>query len=241
MPRFWFYKNYKVIYYILMIDIVLITGAPGCGKTHVSNAVHKKMSQGDSHTNFESTDYARDLLRKVDSNKERPILHVTSSETYRYVPDSVGDEDKDICGLKLQSEIVVMEGIFAKLKDCIKNNQNIVLEGIHLVPSLVRKKLLPELENCNVLSVVIATKDVEQHLQQLETQNSKSKETKINNIDTLRKMQNYYVGDAQKNGTLILENNMNADELAVQILEALKLSRKKVIARQHKKGVEVCQ
>ena len=206
------------------MNIVFIAGMPGAGKSFVARKVAQMfLEMTGTLTELIGTDSLREILRQNDIYKNEPTLHVTSSETGQFAPPEV--KDKNIWGLQRQAEIVVAGGVSGVLRRCISNNKNVVMEGIHLIPSIIQQNLFHHIEECrsnnevHLVTAVITVDNVTQHILQLQEQNRASTTQKLANIDKIREMQDYLLSETQQaHNCIVIENTRNTRQIAEQII-----------------------
>ena len=111
------------------MKVIFITGAQGTGKSFISTEVAKKLGI----KKVISTDTMRELLRThVERTPETEILYRSAVLT-DFVPEAKRPE---IRGFKQQSKYL-KECIETQIEKCKKENEDVIFEGIHLMPGLI--------------------------------------------------------------------------------------------------------
>lgn len=186
------------------MKVILITGAPGTGKSTIAMHLAKKMGI----YQLIGTDTIREILRKCLPEKNFPSLHTSAILFCDQAPEN---EDKNIYGFQKQAEDVLV-GVQAVIDRSIKENKDLIIEGIHLIPGLVKPK-----EDVEIINIVITVEDNDQHMKQLSGQGKNRSAYKIDNLSKARKFQDYLVIKAKENNIKIIVNNQPLDQLFSQI------------------------
>ena len=140
--------------------IILVGGSTGVGKSTLSVMLAHRLGL----RNVIGTDVIRQVLRKVISPDLIPALHVSSYHAWKslshWVPPT---QDKIIVGFEEQAKHIIV-GLEAVIERALTEGSSIIIEGIHVVPRLMSKKLL---KSKNVIIVFITVGDEEEHLNRL--------------------------------------------------------------------------
>ena len=182
---------------------IFITGAPGSGKTYVSDAIMRKLVLAHNNIAQVSSDIMRDILRANISATEAPALHSSSLHAGEYAPPNV--QDPAVWGYEKQAEIVIEKGIIPTIKRMFTEDKSIIIDGVHCIPSMLNEKLANlGASNLEILTICCYVPDVETHLAQIESQGRSYVATKLGNIGPIRHMQDFVFADSQKSGSHIV-------------------------------------
>ena len=181
------YKRWQLLLDIDRPIIILIGGTTGVGKSTIATAIANRL--GITHT--VATDSLREVLRAVLSKELVPPLHMSSYTAWK-VLNHPYDKDPLIAGFREQVKIVSV-GIKAVVDRAIKEGQNIVVEGIHIVPGFVHSSVC---EKAFVVPMVITVDDEDLHrshfyIRELQTEGSRPFERYRENFDSIRKIGEY--------------------------------------------------
>ena len=114
---------------------IFITGAPGSGKTYISDAAMRKLVLAQNNIAQVSSDIIRDILRANISAAQAPALHSSSLHAGEFAPPDV--HDPAVWGYKMQAEIVIDKGIIPTIKRMFTEDKDIIIDGVHCIPSML--------------------------------------------------------------------------------------------------------
>jgi len=165
--------------------IIFIVGAQGTGKSYISTELSKKLNI----ENIISTDKIRGSLRtNTKRTPETEILHRSSVLT-----DPVPEAKRpDVRGIKLQAGYL-KKYIVAHIEQAKKDNVDIIIEGIHLLPG--RIDIDPEIDFTHIILYV---RDEEKHKNQICGQGEERSTYKLKNFSRIRNFQDYLIQKAIK-------------------------------------------
>ena len=115
--------------------VIYTAGATGTGKSTLALEIAPLLRI----FRITSTDTVRQVMRMVFSPAILPALHRSSFEMGSELPDNVGDdEDRGPLIRAFEEQATrVCVGVRAVVERSIAENQSVVVEGVHLLPSLV--------------------------------------------------------------------------------------------------------
>ena len=180
--------------------IVLIGGSTGTGKSTVATEVAHRLGIN----RVASTDFIRQTMRAFFSPEFMPTIHYSSFEAGQALDEEVTG-DPTILGFVEQCRHVCV-GVDAALRRALTEGWSMVLEGVHLVPGLVR-----ELEGALVVHVVLEIADEQAHRLHFHfrdgaTGGSRAMTKYLERFDDIRRIQTYVCGRARREGVPVVEN-----------------------------------
>ncbi len=120
--------------------VILIGGTAGCGKSTISTALANKLDI----VRTQSTDMLREVMRMMIPQRLLPVLHESSFSAWHTLPVEQGstayyDQEKMlIAGYKTQAELLSVP-CEAVMQRALKEKISILLEGVHIAPTLLQK------------------------------------------------------------------------------------------------------
>ena len=182
---------------------IFITGAPGSGKTFISDAIMRKLVLARNNIAQVSSDIMRDILRANISAAEAPALHGSSLHAGEHAPPNT--QDPAVWGHKKQAEIVIDKGIIPTVMRMLTEDKNIIIDGVHCIPSMIIEKLAGlRSSSLEIITICCYVPDVKTHLAQIESQGRSYVTTKLANIEPIRHMQDFLFADSQRSGSYIV-------------------------------------
>ena len=182
---------------------IFITGAPGSGKTYISDAIMRKMALAQNTITQVSSDIMRDILRANICAAQEPALHSSSLHAGEHAPPNV--QDPAVWGYQKQAEIVIDNGIIPTIKRMFTEDKNIVIDGVHCIPSMLNDKLAALTHGgLEIITICCYVPDVETHLAQITSQGRSYVAEKLENIKPIRHMQEFLHADSLKAGSYIV-------------------------------------
>ena len=181
--------------------ILLIGGSTGTGKSTVAAEVAHRLGI----TRVASTDFIRQTMRAFFSPEFMPTIHYSSFEAGLALEDDVTG-DPAVAGFVDQCRHVCV-GVDAAIGRSLTEGWSMVLEGVHLVPGL----LPAELAGALLVHVVveIADEDVHRmhfHVRDAATGGIRAMDKYLDRLDDIRRVQDYVVGRARREGVPVVEN-----------------------------------
>src|ERR1044071_2411851 len=114
--------------------LLLIGGATGTGKSTIATEVAHRLGI----TRVTSTDVVRQTMRAFFSAEFIPAIHYSSFEAGKAVSRVAGDKrDPNLTGFLDQTRNVLV-GVHAVLGRALEEGYSLALEGVHIVPGMVR-------------------------------------------------------------------------------------------------------
>ena len=192
--------------------ILLVGGATGTGKSTVATEAAYRLGI----TRVTSTDFVRQTMRAFFSKDFMPSIHYSSFEAGDAVEEPEGDPA--VQGFLLQTRNVLV-GVRAALDRALEEGWSMVLEGVHLVPGILRK----EIEGALVVECVLAIDDAEAHashfwIRDTDSEGVRPYEKYLDAFDDIRLVQAYIQGRARKHDVPVIENG-NIEDAIGEVME----------------------
>lgn len=191
--------------------LILICGMPGSRKS--STAIQLAAS-----LNWQiaiGTDEIREIMKKYDSD---PFLQGVSHNRWRLLGKKT---DKNFLLGFLKHCRKIKEGIKRVLKKSVKNGENLIIEGVHLVPELYKN-----LKSFKKFHFVFAVKSLSKHQANIKNKISrrhgKQKNEWTKKEQDLLKIQNYLTSQTKKINNTYLFESCNPQENTKKIIKILK-------------------
>jgi 2-phosphoglycerate kinase len=194
--------------------IVLLGGATGTGKSTVATELAYRLGI----TRVTSTDFVRQTMRAFFSRDFMPSIHHSSFEAADALREPKVADDPAIAGFLEQSRNVLV-GIHAALDRALEEGWSMVLEGVHLVPGLVR---LPPTDAV-VAQCVLQIEDPEEHAMHFYVRDATTDGVRpvaryLDRFDEIRRIQEALVRRARREGVPVVESS-NVDQAVTCALE----------------------
>ncbi len=185
--------------------LLIIAGTSGVGKSTLSARIASNLD----FSKIVSTDTIRETLRTKFDRDEIPALHRSSFE-----PAGLGTiEDWH------QTVAVLSEAIRAVVKRAATKSSDLLLEGVHIIPS---EEIFSEWRSSGGVScgVVLRVDDEETHQKFIrfrEKHNSRGVAHYLGNFNRIREIQNQMIIDAENSDWLSIDTS--AEENPISLIE----------------------
>ncbi len=182
--------------------VLLLGGSSGAGKTSVGSEIAHLLGI----ERVVTTDSVREIMRMMFSRDLLPTLHYSSYEAWK---GWTGETSSDaVIGAFLEQSNRVNVGVTALVDRARKENHNLVIEGVHLVPGLLDYERLQTRAYC--VHVVLANLNPDAYARRFSLrasrQESRSPEKYIENIDAILQIQDHILDMAHGHDIAIVEN-----------------------------------
>jgi len=206
-------RRYAALQSLDVPILLLVGGATGTGKSTVATEAAHRLGI----TRVTSTDFVRQTMRAFFSPEFMPSIHYSSFEAGQAVDD---DEAGDplVRGFLEQTRNVLV-GVEGAIQRALKEGWSMVLEGVHLVPGMVPSDIHDAVVVHAVLAV--ANDDVHRthfHVRDTATSGVRAMEKYLDQIEAIRRLQEYIVGRAEKTGVPVIESS-NPERATAQLME----------------------
>jgi 2-phosphoglycerate kinase len=188
--------------------ILLIGGAPGCGKSTLATEIASRLEI----IRTQSTDMLREVMRTMISRRMVPELHRSSFEAWQDLPHHHANKrdaiSRKIEGFDRQCDLleVAVEAVFAR---AVREGVSLIIEGVHIRPGLVPRVLAES--NAVVVQVILGVLPKKRLRQYIERRGTglvqRRSERYLNNFDSIWELQSVLLSDADRNEIPIVVND----------------------------------
>ena len=179
--------------------VILIGGASGVGTSTIAFEIASRLGI----PSVIGTDSIREVMRKIISRELIPTLYESSYTAWKVLKDDEGN--KFIKGFERHSE-AVLTGVEGVIDRCLVEGQSVIIEGTHLVPTLLKDKYL---ENFHVVFIMLTIYNRELHKMRFYARggvSSRPTERYLKYFEIIRMINDYMVETAKKKGIPVVEN-----------------------------------
>jgi 2-phosphoglycerate kinase len=193
-------RRYRNLQELDAAIVLLIGGATGTGKSTIATEAAYRLGI----TRVTSTDFIRQTMRAFFSREFMPSVHDSSFEA-RLTPEGDTGPEGRLPGFLDQTRNVLV-GVRAALDRALHEGWSMVIEGVHLVPSM-----LPPIEGPVVVQCVVAIEDEEEHLSHFQIRDASSQGLRplkkyVSHFADIRALQDYIVERARRNDVPVVMN-----------------------------------
>jgi 2-phosphoglycerate kinase len=194
--------------------LVLVGGATGTGKSTVATEVAHRLGI----TRVTSTDFIRQTMRAFFSAEFMPSVHYSSFEAGEALHAAEKEAgDALLLGFMDQTRHVLV-GVQASVDRALEEGWSMVLEGIHLVPGMMRP-----IEGALVVHVVIAIEDESVHEQHFWIRDAATLGVRANDkylarLADIRHIQDFILDEAERSGVTVIKNG-NIEQAISAVME----------------------
>ena len=207
-------RRYRELQALDLPIVVLVGGATGTGKSTVATELAYRLGI----TRVTSTDFIRQTMRAFFSRDFMPSIHYSSFEAGRGLRKPEEAYDPAIAGFLDQSRDVLV-GVHASLDRALEEGWSMVLEGVHLVPGMVPRRI----DGVLVVNAVLAIESEEVHRTHFHVRDATTGGTRamhkyLEQLDDIRRIQTHIVRRAEKTGVPVIESS-NPDRAISELME----------------------
>jgi 2-phosphoglycerate kinase len=184
--------------------VLLVGGATGTGKSTLATEVAHRLGI----TRVTSTDFIRQTMRAFFSKEFMPSVHYSSFDTKLALTKAEEEEAGDplLLGFLDQTRNVLV-GVEAAMERALEEGWSTVLEGVHLVPGMLRT----DYENALVVHCVAAISDQELHrshfwVRDRATEGLRPLEKYVDGLPEIRLLQDAILERAHRFDVAVIEN-----------------------------------
>jgi 2-phosphoglycerate kinase len=185
--------------------VILVGGTTGVGKSTLATQVAHRLGI----SRVVSTDTVRQVMRAFFAPDLMPEIQFSSFEAAGGVRIPLPEwSDADEAGFIEQAKSIAV-GINAVVDRAITEGQRTIIEGVHIVPGFLDRS---RFNQAVVVEVVLAIRDAERHrshfyVREWETDGIRPLRRYIQGFAKIRKVQDYILRQADKQGVTVLEND----------------------------------
>jgi 2-phosphoglycerate kinase len=194
--------------------IVLVGGATGTGKSTIATEVGHRLGI----TRITSTDFIRQTMRAFFSAEFMPSVHHSSFEAWQGLPAAEREAGDPLLVGFLEQTRNVLVGVQAALDRALQEGWSLVLEGVHLVPGMIRPP-----GGVVLVHVVVSIPDERVHAQHFYIRDASSGGTRaldryLARLGDIRHLQDFIVHEAEAAGVPVVENG-NIEDAVGAVME----------------------
>jgi 2-phosphoglycerate kinase len=195
--------------------VILVGGTTGVGKSTLATQIAHRLGI----SRVVSTDTVRQVMRAFFAPDLMPEIQYSSFDAAAGLRIPLSDwTDADEAGFIEQAKSIAV-GINAVVDRAITEGQRTIIEGVHLVPGFLDRS---RWHDAVVVEMVVAISDAERHrshfyVREWETDGIRPLRRYIQGFAKIRKIQDYILAQADKQGVAVLEND-NIDKTVKAVM-----------------------
>jgi 2-phosphoglycerate kinase len=189
--------------------IVLIGGAPGCGKSTVATELANQLEI----VRTQSTDMLREVMRMMIPQRLLPVLHTSSFAAASALPSHQGDSSDDpdtlvARGYQAQAELlwVALEAVVHR---ALRERVSLILEGVHVGPAFIDR--LPGDTDAVIVPIMLGVLKRENLRNRFRGRGAevpgRRSERYLAHFDAIWSLQSFLLSEADRAGIPIINNN----------------------------------
>jgi 2-phosphoglycerate kinase len=209
-------RRLQALHNLQLPMVLLVGGATGTGKSTVATEVAHRLGI----TRVTSTDSIRQTMRALFSRELMPSVHYSSFEARLALTKAEEDEAGDpvLLGFLDQTRSVLV-GVEASVERALAEGWSTVLEGVHLVPGMLKVESGAAL----VVHVVIAVDDEELHRAHFWVRDNSSEGLRpldryLSGLPEIRLIQDAILERARRCDVPVIEND-SIDDAVGEVLD----------------------
>jgi 2-phosphoglycerate kinase len=206
--------------------VLLVGGATGTGKSTVATEIAHRLGI----TRVTSTDFIRQTMRSLFSRELMPSVHYSSFEAQLALTRAEEEESGDatLLGFLDQTRNVLV-GAEAAVERALAEGWSMVLEGVHLVPGMVRV----ERGDALIVHVVLAIDDEELHrsrfwVRDAATDGLRPLEKYLDGLPEIRTIQEAILDRARRCDVPVIESG-SLDEAIGDVLDVVLIGAERLV------------
>lgn len=210
------YRRWRLLAELEKPIIILIGGATGVGKSTLATQIAHRLGV----TRLTSSDSVRQVMRAFFSAELMPEIHYSSFDAGKSIKSTTRQgADRDLAGYIEQVEKVSV-GINAIISRAIKEGTRMVLEGAHVVPGYLNED---DWDNAILIQMVLMVHDEDHHrshfyVRDQETDGVRSLKKYLDNMEKIRRVQDYLVEKAREAGVPVIDNQ-SIDDAVTMVMD----------------------
>lgn len=187
--------------------LLLIGGTAGSGKSTLATELASRLDV----FRTQSTDMLREIMRVMLPERLLPVLHRSSFEAWRALPDITGPmdfEDRIASGYRGQTELVSVL-CEAVVQRAVRESVSMVLEGVHIDAATVKR--LRDSGEIIVVPVMLAILKKEVWRKRIRGRGSMATQRRaqryLKSFDSIWQLQSHLLSEADREGISIVVND----------------------------------
>jgi 2-phosphoglycerate kinase len=185
--------------------LLFIGGIPGCGKSTIATEVANRLGI----VRTQSTDMLREVMRIMIPEKLSPSLHTSSFKAGKamHIPELYKNPDEHLLyGFQMQSEMVEV-ACEAVVQRALNENVSMIVEGVHIRPSLLSRIVTTEAVVVPVTLAVLNKKRLVRFIKGRSSENKQRRAQRyLENIDDIWQLQTILLSEADNEDIEIIDN-----------------------------------
>ena len=187
--------------------LLLIGGTAGSGKSTLATALASRLDV----FRTQSTDMLREIMRAMLPERLLPVLHRSSFEAWRVLPDAIGPMDFETTiaqGYHGQTDLV---GVLceAVVQRAVRESVSMVLEGVHIDAKTVER--LRENKHIIVVPVMLAVLKEDVWRKRIQGRGRAATQRRsqryLKSFETIWQLQSHLLSEADREGIPIVVND----------------------------------
>jgi 2-phosphoglycerate kinase len=190
--------------------VLLIGGTAGCGKSTTATNIANRLEI----VRTQSTDMLREVMRMMTPRRLLPVLHTSSFEAWKALPGvnpERGCNDAQLAdGFHAQAELlsVACEGVVQR---ALRERVSLILEGVHVYPSMLEKISGAVSDNALVVPVMLAVLDRNELKKRIRGRGGMAPQRRaaryLQSFEDIWRLQSVLLDEADRAHVPIFENN----------------------------------
>lgn len=195
--------------------IVLIGGGTGTGKSTLAGELGRFLG----FKRASSTDSIRQIMGTLFSDQFVPLIHESSYTAYKSLPKPLSASVDPVIFAFQEQAIKICVGVRAMIERAVREGVSMVIDGVHLVPGCVE---IGKFGRSAIVSwIMCKVSDEATHRARFSSREAgagnRLAQRYLENFDAIRKIQDYVISLAEKNGITTVEN----DDFDKAVVEAM--------------------
>lgn len=224
------YANYYLIWDDFIDShrplLVLLGGVPGTGKSTVAT----ELANGLGIVRTQSTDMLREVMRILIPKRVSPLLHTSSFAAGREVGNdfhAIKDEESLLYGFQRQAELVEV-ACQAVLERALNERVSLVLEGVHIRPSLVQRLAnSTAAADAVIVPLILCVLDKDTLISHVKGRRVKTRQRRaaryLEQIDDIWQLQSALLSEAD-GADIQIVNNLDREKTVGEIIKSITLT-----------------
>ncbi len=217
--------------------LVLLGGAPGCGKSTVAAALASHLDI----VRTQSSDMLREVMRMMIPKKLLPALHTSSFTAWKKLPLEHHQEPRNVAlinGYLTQAELlsVALEGAIQRT---LQERVSMILEGVHIHPDLLRKISNPG--DAIIVTVMLGVLNADELRARFKGRGKGAPDRRsrryLEEFDAIWDLQSFLLSEADRSGVPIIRND-DREEAVRQSMQVIIEQIVKDLTHEQKKSTK---